>query len=611
MGTLSQTISKVTNSGQRSNYYADVLGWVSVTDTAYGATGDGSTDDTAAIQAAMTAAAGSTLYFPEGTYLITEEITGVSGVTMIGYGATIKASAPRFTAAMFNFDGYSNVDVFGITFDMNKADMAVYAVADYDTRYNVPLWFKNGSNYNVRDCTFTNLYNISIFVNVCTGDLNIENCYFYSPAQTQTQILDHITITTFNGRINVRNNNFDSATVTDADYGNCGVFISGQDGSVNIDGNKFNYYGRNNTGTHRLGAIDLYADTENVTISNNKFFNITGNCIALNGAPNTQILNNEIYVSIAPSAGVINVACEGATAFAKGSGNINISGNYIKSAAAVTFGINFVISDWGVNHNNSRITNNTFVDVRSPMTLEGCIDGLIIDSNIIKSTGATSTTTAIDINVVPTVAPTETEDTQANSTLAGISISNNIIDATAACIDVNALNYTGSNSEIIQLTNNILYCADTGYGIVTNTITPMVKDNLVKDCTYAFYLRNNSTAYVIANATFSLVTGVVLNDGITTLRELGNFQDGAYMYTGSATWDPGSIADGDGETKSVTVTGAALGDFVLVSSEIDIQDLQLTAYVQATNTVELRLDNNTGGAIDLGSTTYHVRVIQK
>lgn len=82
------------------------------------------------------------------------------------------------------------------------------------------------------------------------------------------------------------------------------------------------------------------------------------------------------------------------------------------------------------------------------------------------------------------------------------------------------------------------------------------------------------------------------------------------VLNGSTTWDPGAIADGDGETKSLTVTGAALGDFVTVSAPYDLQDLQASGYVQATNTVEIRLDNNTGGAVDLGSGIWKVKVFK-
>lgn len=81
------------------------------------------------------------------------------------------------------------------------------------------------------------------------------------------------------------------------------------------------------------------------------------------------------------------------------------------------------------------------------------------------------------------------------------------------------------------------------------------------------------------------------------------------ILTGSATWDAGSIADGDEEVKEITVTGAALGDFVLVSSSIDVADLGLVAQVTAADTVTAQLLNNTGGAIDLTSETVRVVVI--
>jgi len=83
------------------------------------------------------------------------------------------------------------------------------------------------------------------------------------------------------------------------------------------------------------------------------------------------------------------------------------------------------------------------------------------------------------------------------------------------------------------------------------------------------------------------------------------------ILNGSDTWDPASIADGDEEAKEITVTGAALGDFVLVSFSVDVADLSLTADVTAADTVTAVLANNTGGAVDLASGTIYVRVIKK
>ncbi len=78
------------------------------------------------------------------------------------------------------------------------------------------------------------------------------------------------------------------------------------------------------------------------------------------------------------------------------------------------------------------------------------------------------------------------------------------------------------------------------------------------------------------------------------------------VSTGSVTADIASIADGNEVNQSVTCTGAALGDMVLVSCSIDTADLTLTGTVTSANTVEVIVANNTGGAVDLGSATYKV-----
>lgn len=80
------------------------------------------------------------------------------------------------------------------------------------------------------------------------------------------------------------------------------------------------------------------------------------------------------------------------------------------------------------------------------------------------------------------------------------------------------------------------------------------------------------------------------------------------VLTGSATYDPASLADGVGATTTVTVTGAALGDYVTVSFSLDLQGILLTGYVSAANTVAVRFQNETGGTIDLASGTLRARV---
>jgi len=85
---------------------------------------------------------------------------------------------------------------------------------------------------------------------------------------------------------------------------------------------------------------------------------------------------------------------------------------------------------------------------------------------------------------------------------------------------------------------------------------------------------------------------------------------GAYL-TATATWDPGSLGDGAGETKSITVTGAAFGDAVLVGAPYDLEDVTVCGFVQAANTVEIRLQNESTGTRDLASGSWRVFVLKQ
>lgn len=93
-------------------------------------------------------------------------------------------------------------------------------------------------------------------------------------------------------------------------------------------------------------------------------------------------------------------------------------------------------------------------------------------------------------------------------------------------------------------------------------------------------------------------------DGTDKLRLFTNLP-------GSVTWDPSSLADGSGETSSsITVSNAAFGDYVLVSAPYDLQGITCNGYVDAANSVKIRLQNETGGTIDLGSGSWKVRVLK-
>lgn len=87
------------------------------------------------------------------------------------------------------------------------------------------------------------------------------------------------------------------------------------------------------------------------------------------------------------------------------------------------------------------------------------------------------------------------------------------------------------------------------------------------------------------------------------------YGDLGLTLSGSATYNAGNLADGAGETTTVTVTGAALGDFAIASLGVSVAGITVTAWVSAADTVSVRLQNESGGALDLASTTLRVRVM--
>lgn len=73
-------------------------------------------------------------------------------------------------------------------------------------------------------------------------------------------------------------------------------------------------------------------------------------------------------------------------------------------------------------------------------------------------------------------------------------------------------------------------------------------------------------------------------------------------------YDPPNLINGARDTATVTVTGAALGDYARASYSLDLQGITLFAWVSATDTVKALFFNQTGGTIDLGPGTLRVKV---
>lgn len=78
-----------------------------------------------------------------------------------------------------------------------------------------------------------------------------------------------------------------------------------------------------------------------------------------------------------------------------------------------------------------------------------------------------------------------------------------------------------------------------------------------------------------------------------------------------ATVDFASSAAGTGSAVDVTVDGAELGDFVLISPTLDVADAQLEGYVTASGVVTVNFQANTlSGTEDPASQTINGLVLK-
>lgn len=177
----------------------------------FGAAGDGTTDDTAAIQAAFTAAGangGGVVFFPKGSYLITATIDWpVETIWAQGSGSG-RAAGPTLPISeiLVLADGVTAFSVTGDGCKITDLSFAGPTAATSGDGVNV-----SGATVTVRDCVFTNFYNglvqtnasISVVdgceffdqvnfgmdtsnsVNADDGDCVTSNCAFFTEVGTQ------------------------------------------------------------------------------------------------------------------------------------------------------------------------------------------------------------------------------------------------------------------------------------------------------------------------------------------------------------------------------------------------------------------------------------------
>ena len=118
----------------------------------YGAKGDGTTDETAALAAALSAAAGKMLLVSPGTYLHSSTLSVRSSTTIVGYGATLKAAVATSDQVMgLSLSMVSKITILGLTYDGNRANRTLGKAPSA-----FGIYIANSSDVVVRDVTILN-----------------------------------------------------------------------------------------------------------------------------------------------------------------------------------------------------------------------------------------------------------------------------------------------------------------------------------------------------------------------------------------------------------------------------------------------------------------------
>lgn len=276
--------------GVTTNVEAKLAQTVSVKD--FGAVGDGVTDDTVAIQNAVTAAAstGATVYFPPGTYLA-ENISLTASIS--GQG-TIKLKAAAAHPLLIL--AASNLTIEGVTLDGNRANQtalltndiagkATIALLTNITEPNTPIW-NTITNYRALNVTFQNSLQSAIIVKADTAFQEVRGCRFTKIVQPIWYVVSVSTSAVPQQALN--------AAFIDNDVYDTGEIISGTEwGDAVIVGRSSKVVIANNRFRKCLRDALYFDAVSDLSITDNLFEEISWNAVQFQ--PTALTLNEDFH----------------------------------------------------------------------------------------------------------------------------------------------------------------------------------------------------------------------------------------------------------------------------------------------------------------------------
>ena len=555
---------------------------VSVKD--FGAVGDGVTDDTAAIQAALDS--GCEVYVPEGTYLLNSNVTVSSEMLLTGEG---RGNSHFSGAGKFILQGSLQVENIGFLNTNEHIEIATNAVGATTFGY-----------IRVDKCLFNNSSTFSIVTEGVNRDVFVE----------EVSILNSV----FNGngagsgaidiRASHRVANIHNNIIEDYNNGGgCGAIRLGQL-TTSADNNCYSHI--TNNYIDNISSIGGTGSTYGIQVIKG-FMNIIGNTVRnlINDAKDDC---EGIYASGFSSRIIGNTLVDAGASEAqitvKGGSKCNVIGNYvfqtagrnrapgitIQNASGSICQGNIVINPYkrGIWIDGANVprdvlidgnfiqnvendgTGRTFLGVTAGIYLAAAGDQVRVTNNQIK-------------NVTDSVTPTG---------VAGIHSTGNKV-----ALYINDNTVTIGNGDAIMISSAPQFVAVSGNDLIGTALRGFRTSTTGGVTNLQF--TNNKIASTIT-------TPVLFNGNVlpTTFTAHGNIN----YLKGTVTAGVGPVASGASATLTATVVNARLGDTVKVFPPVSLAGCFATGYVSAGDTATIVVGNLTGGSVTLASGTWKVDV---
>jgi hypothetical protein len=595
-GTNVSFIQSGTGAVQR-NVQSKMREIVSVTD--FGADPTGVSDSTAALAAAF--AAHNQLFFPEGTYLVDASgypgkrailySTGVNNVVLSGYGATIKYKNGATGPIGLNFVeivNATNALIEGLTFDGNRQNQNF----GYDA-----IAFFGGKNLTVRDVYVKNMYRDGIYVRA--SSVNVASTY------PERVLIDNV-ICDACGRNGASIIGANGITVQNSLFEN---MVGDPGAGIDVEPNASDIY----------GVRDLLIDNCTLLGNRGRGLVVTGNA-PVNPGETPYCLNARITNIIA------NKNSAGQNASIKGSDiAVFYSEDIVIDGYSNTTGETQDPMDAGLIYIDNTaqrvdISNVQFADCNFPTNTKSLI---YIDASN-NDYRSVSNVYAVDCNAVVVsggrysdISGVFCQNCTGNDSVIVGTIQSSLRDSTLVSSSrVLAYNASGVGTVTVESLSVVNPTGD--------AIRIYANNSTFRDIT----VRNSGTAAARA-IWIENITGCVLENW--KVSDAGGYwatPSNAYLVSqaslsgnnirnlfpsplsGSATWNPASIASGGSASTTVSLMRSDVGDPCIVKHSVSLQGMMTFASTTSANTATVTLFNPTGGAIDLASHTVSVEAIK-